>query len=71
MENPEGIVHEGAMIRGWSDIATFVCTIIPVPPFWLPPAMNFKGRFCGHAVGVCKTRKNLFPLPGGKKPHDV
>jgi hypothetical protein len=45
MENLEDAVHEGAMIRGGPGIATFVCTIIPVPPCWLPPAMNFKAGF--------------------------
>jgi len=55
MENPEDAAHEGAMIRGGPGIATFVCTITPVPPYWLPPAMNFKGRFCGHAVVRART----------------
>lgn len=45
MENLEDAAHEGAMIRGGPGIATFVCTIIPVPPCWLPPAMNFKAGF--------------------------
>jgi len=55
MENPEDTMHEGAMIRGGPDIATFVCTITPVPPCWLPSATNFKGRFCGYAVGRART----------------